>query len=182
MLSIHRLQIVVLVILLGCVSPVLSNDNDIRLLKNNSWVYDGRVIVLFGVAVPIATAKCLADEKKWPCGATATLRLNQLLKMTPLDCDFELALKDVALASCTHGNVDLATQLLSEGWAITIGDKADYLQAETRAKHLNLGIWRGDFSPPTDWRQYPKTALDPYLDLACSVCADRKQKNAVVSE
>ncbi len=176
---VRRFQFMVLIVALVTVSPALSNGNDIRLLKNNSVEYQGQTMVLSDIAVPIATAQCQAGNKKWPCGATATLRFNELLKMPALSCEIEFERDNIAVTRCNYGDRDLAHQLLSEGWALTLSDKAEYWQAETHARSLNLGIWRGGFSPPPDWRQYPETALDPYLDLACSVCADRKQSSPI---
>jgi endonuclease YncB( thermonuclease family) len=43
--------------------------------------------------------------------------------------------------------------LVSEGWALDYRKySSDYLQAEADAKRAGAGIWRGEFTPPWEWR------------------------------
>ncbi len=174
MSAVGRFKTIILSALLCALFPAFGSCDEIKLLADNSIEYQGQKIILTGISVPHSTAKCLLEGKKWPCGATATLRLNELLKKVPLECEFEQDFEGVTLARCKHADVDLATQLLTEGWAVTVGEYAEYEFAQNRAKQQQLGIWRGGFVPPDQWRQYPETLLNPYLDLICSVCAERK--------
>ena len=172
---VRQFQIITLIVVMSITTPSLSNADAVRLLVDNAFEFQGQRIVLHGVSVPTATAKCLVEEKNWPCGATATLRFNELLEPSSLDCEFIEELENVTLARCRSSGLDIAHQLVSEGWAVAVEGESDYDQAESQARVQGLGIWRGHFSPPNQWRQYPQTNFNPYLDLECSVCAIRKQ-------
>ena len=40
-----------------------------------------------------------------------------------------------------------------EGWALDYRKySTDYLQAESAAKRVGAGLWRGEFTPPWEWR------------------------------
>lgn len=170
-----RFQSFLLFACFAATSIAFGGANDVRLMPDNSLKIEGNKIALFGVSVPTATAKCLADEKKWPCGAAATLRLNELVQQSALSCESILELENISLARCSHDASDVARQLVKEGWALTVSPESDYSEAEAQAKNLQLGVWRGGFLPPQEWRQYPDTSLNPYLDLICSICAERKR-------
>ncbi|MYD78956.1 MAG: thermonuclease family protein [Gammaproteobacteria bacterium] len=157
------------------VYPVSTSADEVKLLADNTLKYQGDKITLADISVPQATAKCQGDGKSWPCGAKATLRLNELIKTSSLRCTIIQKTDAVSLARCSVGEIDLGRQLVEEGWALTVGMESEYIQAEQEAKRTQSGIWRDEFSPPDTWRQYPDTALNPYLDLLCSVCATRKQ-------
>ena len=152
-----------------------TSADEVKLLADNTLKYQGDKIALADISVPQAKAKCQGDGKSWPCGATATLRLNELIKNSSFECTIIQKYDSMSLARCSIGEVDIGRQLVEEGWALTVGMETEYTQAEQEAKRTQSGIWRDEFSPPETWRQYPGSALNPYLDLLCSVCATRKQ-------
>ena len=42
---------------------------------------------------------------------------------------------------------------MREGWALDYRKySSDYLQAQAEAKRAGAGIWRGEFTPPWEWR------------------------------
>lgn len=172
---VNSFQLLLLIACLFACSAAFGNSDTVRLMPDNSLRVEGRPFALFGIAVPVATAKCFADGISWPCGAAATLRLNELVQRSALNCDPILELDNISLAHCTGERADIAGTLVKEGWALAVSPESDYSDAETHAKNLQLGIWRDGFSPPEDWRQYPDTSLDPYLDLMCSACSVRKR-------
>ncbi len=157
---------------------VSTSADEVKLLADNTLKYQGDKIVLADISVPQATTKCQGDGKLWPCGAKATLRLNELIKSSSFRCTIIQKNDAVSLARCNVGEVDLGRQLVEEGWALTVGTETEYMQFEQEAKRNQSGIWRDEFSPPDTWRQYPDTAFNPYLDLLCSVCASRKQSRS----
>ena len=165
----------VLTISLVFIYSVSTSADEVKLLADNTLKYQGDKITLADISVPQATAKCQGDGKSWPCGAKATLRLNELIKSSSIRCTIIQKNDQMSLARCSIGEVDLGRQLVEEGWALTVGMESEYTQAEQDARRTQSGIWRDEFSPPETWRQYPDSALNPYLDLLCSVCATRKQ-------
>jgi endonuclease YncB( thermonuclease family) len=57
------------------------------------------------------------------------------------------------LAVCYVGGEDLNERIVREGWALDFRKySSDYLQAESAAKRVGAGIWRGQFTPPWEWR------------------------------
>ena len=164
-----------LAVALATVTIIAQSSDTVRVLRNNAIEVRGEKLVLYGIAVPNATAKCLEGEAQWPCGATATLRLYDLLKVSRLSC---VKLKDSSetpLARCRNSQFDIANQLVLEGWALAVGNNKDFVDGERQAKLGKVGIWRDDYSPPPEWRQYPQSQFNPILDLLCSSCAVRKQ-------
>ena len=58
------------------------------------------------------------------------------------------------LAVCYVGGDSINERLVTEGWALDYRKySSDYLQAEADAKRAGAGIWRGEFTPPWEWRQ-----------------------------
>ena len=50
---------------------------------------------------------------------------------------------------------ELAHHPLVDAFAADVADRkysSDYLQAESAAKRAGAGIWRGEFTPPGEWR------------------------------
>jgi endonuclease YncB( thermonuclease family) len=57
------------------------------------------------------------------------------------------------LAVCYVGGEDLNERIVREGWALDFRRySTDYLRAESEAKRAGAGIWRGQFTPPWEWR------------------------------
>ncbi len=164
-----------LVALLSLSVNIAADVNVVKHLTDNTLKVQDNRIVLYGIHVPKPTEHCIADGESWPCGAAATLRLNELIKSTSFNCTAVLELESASLARCQLGDTDLAHFLVEEGWAVTVDTASTYTRMEHRARENQLGIWRGGFSPPAEWRQYPDIAFDPYVDLQCSSCAARKQ-------
>ena len=164
-----------LAVALATVTIIAHSSDTVRVLRDNAIEVRGEKLVLYGIAVPKATAKCLEGEAQWPCGATATLRLYDLLKDFRLSCEKLKDSSETPLARCRNSQFDIAKQLVLEGWALAVGDSVDYVDEERQAKLGKMGIWRDDYSPPPEWRQYPQSQINPILDLLCSSCAVRKQ-------
>ena len=147
----------------------------VRIVQGNALEVDGKKVILNGVAIPVPTAKCLKGEATWPCGAAATLRLNEILKSSSIQCETADASQETLLAKCLGSDGDIAEQLVSEGWAITVEASDEYWEHERYARSKGIGIWREGNLPPDSWRQYPELLKNPVLELLCSSCAARKQ-------
>ncbi len=148
---------------------------EVRIVRDNAIEVDGKTVILNGVAIPVPTAKCLQGDAMWPCGAAATLRLNEILKNSSIECEFVETSQESPLARCRGSDGDIAEQLVVEGWAISVLSSSEYRDHEQNAKSKGIGIWQEGYSPPDSWRQYPELLKNPILDLLCSSCAARKQ-------
>ncbi len=166
---------VVFLAMLSMTAPSADNSPTVRILHNNAIEVNGEKLILFGIAIPTATDKCEPSEKQWPCGASATLRLASIFKSAPFSCIRMEESANAPLARCSNSQFDIAEQLVSEGWAITVVDNLEYVTQEQDAEKKQVGIWRDGYSPPQHWRMYPNLEFDPIEDLKCSACAVRKQ-------
>ena len=58
------------------------------------------------------------------------------------------------VAVCRAGGEDLNAWMVSQGWALAYGRYSRaYVNEEASAKAAKLGVWRGEFVPPWDWRR-----------------------------
>ncbi|MDP1731549.1 MAG: thermonuclease family protein [Devosia sp.] len=103
-----------------------------------------------------------AEGGEWPCGRAAHRRLVDLLRQGATSCQPQK--QDTygrTLASCTVGGRDLGAVLVSEGMAIAHGG---YEREEAAARSARIGIWRGRFVEPRQWRdEGPSGAPEPSL-------------------
>ena len=150
-------------------------ETQTKLLRNNVIEHNGHQFVLYGAVVPTSTMKCFKDDRAWPCGASATLRLHEFLRQNALICDVLESDQTTQFARCRLADLDIARQLVREGWALAAAGVDEYRAAEQSAIDSNAGIWKDNFIPPEDWRNYPSLQNDPVEDLLCSVCATRRQ-------
>ncbi len=52
------------------------------------------------------------------------------------------------------GGENLNDRIVRKGWALDFRRYTSaYLEAEEEAKRRKVGLWRGDFEPPWEWRQ-----------------------------
>ena len=58
-----------------------------------------------------------------------------------------------AAGGCYVGGEDQNERIVRKGWALAFRRySTSYLQAEAAAKRAGAGIWRGEFTPPWEWR------------------------------
>ena len=175
-LKLSTLNFMIFGILLTIAGGVKTDHiNASKVLKGNAIEVNNQTYVLNGAVVPVSIAKCISNNKTWPCGAKATLRLNELIQAHSIRCESIQSSAELPLARCYNSSSDIASVLVMEGWALVANDSSDYQQQENLAKKQQNGIWRGRFNPPADWRTYPSIAFDPIKDLLCSTCAVRNQ-------
>ena len=165
------------VLSLSIYSASVAEDVDkARVLPDNSIEINGEKRILHGAVIPLGTQKCLAGVQSWPCGAKATLRLHSLLQSRPLTC----AAMNTGIATdsvrCTSAEIDIAEQLVAEGWGLVPNADATYEPAERAARIKGSGIWADGFAPPGQWRDYPDPTFNFVKDLQCSECAVRKSR------
>lgn len=110
------------------------------------------------------------DGTRWACGREARTALETLAGRGPLHC--ELAAKDTyhrTLAACRTlpfpDGIDLAAEMVRQGWAAATTDA--YMVEEAEAQAKRRGIWQGSFVAPAEWRathERPATAIKPPPD------------------
>lgn len=111
----------------------------------------GDRIRLLGIDAPELNQICWQEDgTEWPCGRAAHLRLGELVGNTETSCQPDGTDRyGRTLATCTAADRDIAAVLAAEGLAIARGD---YEREENAARSAKLGIWRGRFVDPRQWR------------------------------
>lgn len=112
----------------------------------------GQRIRLKGIDAPEYAQTCVAGGRSYQCGREARTALARMTAGKQVNCTgWELDQFDRLLGSCTVGAppLDVNREMVRQGWAVSYGR---YGAEEVSARNLKLGLWRGDFQRPRDWR------------------------------
>ncbi len=114
----------------------------------------GQHIRLFGIDAPESGQLCEVGAQQYRCGQQAALALSdhigaRTVHCTPRDRDGY----GRTVAVCAAGGEDLNAWMVREGWALAYRRYSTaYVPDEVLAQSNGLGIWRGTFIAPWDWR------------------------------
>lgn len=131
-----------------------ASDGDSLRLRNDR-------IRLLGIDAPELDQVCWDDAgDEWPCGLSSQARLSEILDLGQIACQPNGHDRyGRILATCESDGRDIGALLVSEGWAIADGA---YRAEQAAARAAGLGIWRGRFVDPRQWRdQGPVNAPEP---------------------
>ena len=88
--------------------------------------------------------------------------MKRLVAAAPVKCRSVSRAAAPELAICTVQGNDLSTTQLQKGYAVARpGAGPRYIAAEATARMAGLGIWRGDFIPPQEWREGKRLPAEP---------------------
>lgn len=117
---------------------------------------EGQTVRLFGIDSP-ETKQWSEDENRKPyaCGIVAKAWLTWLLHNVQVTCKTE-ARKDRYgryLAVCYTDNIDINDWMVGRGLALAyIAYSRQYLAVQVDAETRGVGLWRGTFIAPWEWR------------------------------
>lgn len=134
---------------------MMMDPEQLRVIDGDSFQYKGRVYDLAFIDAPEIGQACSRDKRMWHCGLDAAYNLRKIfdLESAPLSCAIS-AEHGAAYADCVTGTIDLSEHLLLEGFVTARANAPrHYRMAEDTARKAGLGIWRGDFIPPSRWRE-----------------------------
>ena len=116
---------------------------------------DGKRIVLYGVDAPVKGQPCYAGAKTWDCATASVKTLLNLVGTQELACEQRRVDGfGRVFAVCKAGEVDLNRALVEAGMAVALPkETADYAASEAAAKSKSVGVWRGPFTAPADYRE-----------------------------
>ena len=130
-----------------------------KVIDANTLEIGGERIRLDGIDAPDLDQKCLTGNgKPYGCGTYATKNLHGLVVGHTLSCKGRERDGDGRLiALCRLGPFDLSEMMVADGWAVAdpVRGKA-YVRAETAARARKVGMWKGSFDPPWEWRRRRK--------------------------
>lgn len=123
-------------------------------IDGDTVIVAGERVRLQGIDAPELHQDCTAYGQEWACGRTSAEWLKEYLRGRPVECVGHARDRyGRLLAVCYLGGKDLNERIVREGWALDFRKySSDYLRAEAEAKRTGAGIWRGDFTPPWEWR------------------------------
>jgi endonuclease YncB( thermonuclease family) len=143
----------------------------------------GQRIRFFGIDAPESHQTCGADQQTYRCGQQAALALADHVGQQTVSCEK----RDVdrygrIVAVCRAGGEDLNAWMVSQGWALAYRHYSTaYVSEEDAARVAKLGIWRGTFTAPWDWRHGQRTSTDAAAPAAttsagstgacCKICS-----------
>ena len=131
-------------------------------LSGKPYVVDGDSLVLdeinlrlMGIDAPELDQQCKAQGQPWPCGAKARAALRNKVKGAQIYCTtWGEDRYQRLLAICSVGKTEINAWLVRTGWAVDYGG---YAREEGEARRNKVGIWRGDFENPGEWRKAHKS-------------------------
>lgn len=111
-------------------------------------------IRLHGIDAPESNQQCTLDEKAYRCGQQASFALDEFIGKSTLHCKGNKKDRYKRLiAVCYLNDQDINGWLVENGWAIAYRQYSmDYVALEDKAKANKVGIWRGEFEKPWEFR------------------------------
>lgn len=116
---------------------------------------DGKRVVLWGVDAPVRGQPCYAGNKTWDCATASAKTLLNLVGDQEIACEQRRVDQfGRVFAICKAGEVDVNRALVEAGMAVALPkETTDYVATEAEAKAKNIGVWRGPFTAPADYRE-----------------------------
>jgi endonuclease YncB( thermonuclease family) len=115
----------------------------------------GKRILLHGVDAPVRGQPCYAGNKPWDCATASAKTLLNLVGDQQLTCEQRrIDQFGRVFAVCRAGETDINRALVEAGMAVALPkETSDYVGAEAAAKAKGIGVWRGPFTAPADYRE-----------------------------
>jgi endonuclease YncB( thermonuclease family) len=134
----------------------------LRVVDADTYDVGDARIRLHGVDAPEKRQTCLdADGEEWDCGAWAIERVRAYWEGRAATCEaLDTDRYGRTVARCAVDGEDLGSWLVSGGMALAYRDySTDYVVQEAHAQGARVGLWRGEFQRPQDYRRNPDATL-----------------------
>jgi endonuclease YncB( thermonuclease family) len=164
----------VLLLVLACATPAggpaaLASQGDrslagpgVRVIDGDTLQIDGHTVQLYGIDAPELGQHCERGGELWECGLEAALFLQKTVQFEgpPVECSpwgeegAQAPGGELVVGVCQVGPRVVGLTMVQNGYAVALPDSfPDYKEAEEQARQAKLGLWRGDFVPPWEWRE-----------------------------
>lgn len=153
----------------------------IAVIDGDTIEIDDRIVEFAGIDAPELGQLCDTGGHLTSCGLEAAFALRKLIAMANGEpvC---VAAAGRRAALCRVGSLDLAETLLRNGLVTTLADAPlHYRSAEHEARAVPLGLWRGPFVSPADWRAGQRLAAETDALRAADATTDWPRRIAGVT-
>jgi endonuclease YncB( thermonuclease family) len=143
---------------------------------------------LDGIDAPELDQTCIDDQADpWTCGVETREQLTKLISGKPVHCD-DLGLdkifkkRHIGLCTVEGEATSLNQELVRQGFALDFepSAKGRFLQDEAGARDARLGLWKGCFVAPQEFRLGQKDGS--LHGAACRTDRDRQIREALFPE
>ena len=127
-------------------------------LDGDSLKVGGKEVRLFGLDAPEYRQTCF-DEKnqEYNCGQVSRVFLENLVEKKDVKCIYgEKDKYDRFLSKCFIGEISINEELVKNGMAVIYNfaeSSEEMNKLEAQAKGKKLGIWKGTFQLPKEYRK-----------------------------
>ena len=163
-------------LLLAATSVLADITGKPRVIDGDTIEIAGERIRLHGIDAPEAKQTCLDEAgKRWRCGREATLALTTMIGDHSITCKGDERGKYGRLiAVCFAGANNLNADMVRRGWALAYRQySTEYVADEANAKALKVGLWRGQFVAPWEWRRGKRLSSE-VKKSCCKICRKGK--------
>lgn len=144
-----------LAILLLTATPALAIQGQATVIDGDTIEIHGERIRLDGIDAPESWQLCYAPAA-YRCGQEAAFALADFIGRRTVTChQTDTDRYRRVIARCSVGGQDVALWLVENGHALDWPrySKGEYADAQRRASGALLGVWRGQFQWPWEWRR-----------------------------
>ena len=124
-----------------------------RVVDGDTLAHGRERLRLVDIDAPELEQTCQdGDGREWRCGEAARDELHKFVRQGGVQCQGGRRDRyQRLLVACTVGAVSVNQVMVSRGMALA--SSRAYVAEEAEARRARLGIWKGTFEAPRDWRR-----------------------------
>ena len=138
-----------------------------KVIDGDTIIINKKKIRLLGIDAPELDQQCkkpwiqlnfISLNKKYNCGLLAKERLHKIISKNKIKCKGKKYDRYKRLiAICYKNKTDLNNWMVKNGLALNYTKYSKkYISSEIQAKREKLGLWKGQFDKPWEWRKENK--------------------------
>jgi len=152
---------------LSACDPISATRNEpdisIRAIDGDSFEIAGTILDFPNIDAPELGQMCEVGQKWEACGLQASYELEKRFALGPRVCK---TVKDFKSSQdCIEFLSNIERISLETGLAVAVETASDELKAiENTAQNLPIGMWRGNFTSPKEWRAGQRGEAETDMD------------------